>query len=161
MSNIQCLMIKTKDQRKFFTYEKNYSELIEFSKLFNAEISVVKVEEVEILDLEQLAPAICNFDYQQNANYQILEVKFPKSKKLRKNILENAKKIKNYILEEFMKGQVVCLKELKNKFKMVTEACLCNHLSQVRDELKNKGYKIAKVGGGKYKLTAHPNKQAY
>ncbi len=65
ITNGQCLMIKTKDKRKFFTAEENYLPLLEFSKLFKAEMSIVKVRDAEILDLEQLAPALCDANYIQ------------------------------------------------------------------------------------------------
>lgn len=58
-------MIRTKDNRKFFTYEENLPELLEFSKIFEAEISIVKIKDTNIcLDINQLAPAICNACYQ-------------------------------------------------------------------------------------------------
>ena len=60
--NFKCLMLKTRDNRKYFTHEKNYDYLIEFSRTFGAEVSVVEVEEAEVLDLEELAPAICDCD---------------------------------------------------------------------------------------------------
>ena len=48
----KCLMVETKDHRKFFTYPKNLNQLTEFYKTFGAEISVVKVEDdTEVLDL--------------------------------------------------------------------------------------------------------------
>lgn len=53
---MNCLLIETKDKRKFFTHEKNFIQLIEFSKAFNAEISIVKLEEGSVLELEELAP---------------------------------------------------------------------------------------------------------
>jgi len=43
-------MIELKDRRKFFTHPKNLPELIEFSKTFGAELSVVRTCE-ESLDL--------------------------------------------------------------------------------------------------------------
>lgn len=156
MHDYQCLMIETKDHRKFFTHEKNYSQLLEFSELFNAEISIVKVNEAEILDLEQLAPAICNSEYDKIFQYQLLEVKITQQRQ-RKKILITAKKIKAYIEAKFIRGDIVSLKGLKEEFhkNKFTDACLCNHLAQVRTSLEKKGHKIAKVGGGKYKITSN------
>jgi len=153
---MKCLMIKTKDHRKFFTHEKNYPQLIEFSKLFNAEISIVKVEKTEILNLKDLAPALCDSNYQKpNSNYQVLEVKVSQKGKKRTNILKNAEKIKRYIESQFRTGKVVSLKELNVKFKKhnVTTACLCSHLSKVRNKLEKQGLNIKKLGGGRYQLT--------
>ncbi len=154
MKDYQCLMIKTKDKRKFFTHEKNYVQLIEFSKVFDAEVSVVKVKEAEILDLPDLAPAICTSNCQEPVDYQILEIKISQAQKKRKDILKHADRIKKYIRIKFMSGVVVSLKELTAKFNKynVTVACLCNHLTQVRKQLESCNVKIVKVGGGKYKM---------
>ena len=62
---MKCLLIQTKDKRKFFTHEKNFVQLIEFSKTFGAEISMVKLEEGPILELKELAPAICDPSYKK------------------------------------------------------------------------------------------------
>lgn len=60
----QILMVET-NNKKFFTHKKNYTQLIEFSKTVDAEMSIVKVDDVVILDLQELAPAICNANFQQ------------------------------------------------------------------------------------------------
>jgi hypothetical protein len=156
---VQCLMIKTKDKRKFFTFEKNYVQLLEFSKMFNAEISIVKAKDVEVLDLPQLAPAICNANYMQPppSILQIIEVKLPQNKKSRDNILKTAKMIKDYITESFLDNKVISLKDLYKKYagEGLTLACICNHLSKVRHELEEKGHRVEKLGGGKYLLARH------
>jgi hypothetical protein len=74
----QCLMIKTKDKRQFFTYEKHLPQLIEFSKIFNAEISVVKIDGEKILDLEELPEAICNSAYKNKSKYELISEKIGK-----------------------------------------------------------------------------------
>jgi hypothetical protein len=149
-------MIKTKDRRKFFTHEKNYIQLLEFSKLFKAEISVVSVKEAEVLDLSQLAPAICDANYVQSqpVEYEVLEVKVAQNRRTRKDILRTAKKIKNHIRQKFLGGELVSLQNLAKTFRKhkVTLACLCNHLTQVRTDLAADGRKVIKVGGGKYLL---------
>src|SRR5688572_11083080 len=119
MKDGQCLMIKTKDRRKFFTHEKNFIQLLEFSKMFKAEVSVVAVKEAEVLDLEQLAPAFCDatFVQPQPAELTILEVKLSQNRRNRRAILKSAKKITAYITKKFDSGDVVFLKELTRKFK--------------------------------------------
>lgn len=144
-------MIETKDKRKFFTYEKNFAPLIEFSKVFKAEISIVKVDEAEVLDLAQLAPAICNKDYNINASYEIIKVKLPQ-KRTRETMIKTAKKIKKHINKKFLNHEIVSLKDLKKSFKNITAACLCNHIALIRRHLEKTGYTVSKVGGGKYKL---------
>lgn len=156
MKDGQCLMIKTKDRRKFFTHEKNYIQLLEFSRLFKAEVSVVAVKEAEVLDLEQLAPAICDATYVQSqpVEMKILEVKLPQARRDRQNILKTAQKITNYIEKKFLSGDVVSLRNLIKKYNKlnVTSACLCNHIAIVRKRLETNGGKFVKVGGGKYQM---------
>lgn len=151
---MNCLLIETKDKRKFFTHEKNFHQLIEFSKTFNASISVVKLEKGPVLDLEQLAPAICNQSKPEKANYEVIETKLSVKSRNRLDTLRSAKRIKRYIFETFSHGRVVSLRELKKKFKKysLSDAALCNHVRRVKKELEKEGIKIAKVGAGKYKV---------
>ncbi len=153
MHNGQCLMIKTKDKRKFFTSEKNYIQLIEFSKMFNAEMSVVKVKEAEVLDLANLATALCDANYvqPQPVECKIIEVKIPQTR-TRGEILNKSSKIKSYVREKFLSGEVVTLRDLSKEFVDLTVACLCNHLTKIRKDLEEEGHEIKKLGGGKYKL---------
>ena len=156
MKDGQCLMIKTKDRRKFFTYEKNFIQLLEFSKLFKAEVSVVAVKEAEVLELEQLAPAMCDATYVQSQpqELKILEIKLPQQRRNRQNILKTAQKITAFIEKKFLAGEVVSLSELMKKYKNlnVTSACLCNHIALVKKRLLDQGMQFIKVGGGKYRI---------
>lgn len=151
---IQCLMIETKDHRQFFTKEENYSELIEFSKTFDAELSIVKAKEVEVLDLMKLAPAICNCNYKlKKPEVEILEVKIPlASKKDRTKIIKTAKKIREYVRERLVSGQSLKLSNVAEQFKQynLTLACFCQHARAVRKELEKEGFNIEKIGAGEY-----------
>ena len=124
VKNSQCLMLKTKDQRTFFTYEKNYIPLLEFSRLFKAEISIVSVQEAEVLDLSELAPAICDVSYTQTPPIGLSVIEIKSCVQNRQKILKSAKKIADFIENLFKSGDVVCLKELKLKFDNVSVACL-------------------------------------
>jgi len=151
----QCLMIQTNDRKKFFTHEKNLPQLIEFSKAFNAEISIVQIaNEKEILELEELVPALCEKKSQNQTEYEIIEVKL-KPREDRQTILKRAKDIKDSIKKNLIEGKIVSLKDLSKKYGKykITTACLCNHFKQTRQELESQGYKFIKVGGGNYKLT--------
>jgi hypothetical protein len=153
--NYQCLMVETRDKRKFFTYEKNYPLLIEFANAFNAEVSTVQIKEGEILDLAPLASAISNPDYIAKPKFEKIETKIPKLKKRpRKRAMEIAQIIRNHIREKLMSEEVVGLREIKNRYKRynLTSSCFCAHLSKVRDELEREGHVIEKMGGGKYML---------
>lgn len=158
--NNKCLMIKTEDERKFFTEEKNYAQIEDFAKMFKAEISVVETTDCEVLKLEELAPAICNANYKsKNNEYNILEIKFPESKKKRKQIVNNSKVISEYIEQKLKNNNEVSLKELIKTFKNidVTSACLCSHFKKTREKLAEKGYCFKKTAGGTYKATCKKN----
>lgn len=154
--NYQCLMIETRDRRKFFTHQKNYPQLIEFSRTFDCEISVVKVKEAEVLNLVQLAPAICTGTSVKKPDFEIIEVKHSEDKRTRPKILSTAKKIKNYIKELLLQGEVVRLATVSNKFKEddLTSACFCNHMRSLRKELSAEGIEIERIGHGKYQIKA-------
>ena len=158
MNVTRCLMIKTKDQRLFFTHEKNYPQLIEFSKTFDAEISVVRVTEAPILELGELAPAICEpADTNQTLpQYKLIKVKTPCVLRKRPNILHTANRVKNYIVQQFLEGKVVSLSDLRKKFKKdnLNTSTLCNHIARVKTELEAKGTHIEKIGTGEYKISA-------
>jgi hypothetical protein len=151
---MNCLMIETADRRKFFTYEKNFPMLIDFAKTFNAEISVVKLVEGQVLDLAELAPALCDAGYRRpRSNYEVIETKLLPRSNTRSAILKNADKIQNYIVEQFLAGEVVSLSSMKEKFRKykLTTACFCNHIHRAMDSLEKKGYVFQKMGAGKYK----------
>lgn len=149
-----CLMLKTKDKRKFLTYEKNLSFIKEYAKTFNAEVCLVKLEsKSKILGIKQLAPAICNPEHESSFRYSIVKKILPKTKP-RNKMLKDAAKIHKYIQERILSGKPLSLKDLKDKYGNleVTDACLCNHFTNVRKTLVKKGYKFKKLGAGKYCL---------
>lgn len=154
--NEKCLLLRTKDKRKFLTYEKNLPSLIEFSKTFGAEIYEVVPEPGEkVLELKPLTVAICNPEYAGAPQYSKIDKIFPKSKRNRSTILNDAGKIRSFIKKRLLEGKPVSLKELKDKYKEweLTDACLCNHLSVMRKELVQNGHSFRKLGAGKYCLT--------
>lgn len=161
---MNCLLIETKDKRKFFTHQKNLFQLIEFSKAFNAEILVVKLEEGSILELDELAPAICDPTYKKtNVQYKIIgapmtpvaETTTEINTRNRTDILKIAHKVKKYINEQFQNHNTVSLKDLKKKFKeyKLTDGALCNHIRRVKSELEKEGVKFLKLGAGQYKVS--------
>jgi len=149
----KCLMIETKDNRKFFTHERNYEQLIEFANTVGAEISVVKTRE-EALDLSPLAAAISDSNHTQDVEpkYDIIETKIKKIQKTRNKLLGNAQKIRAFVRGKFESGDVVSLAEIKKKFSSyrLSSACFCNHISKAKKELEMSGARVAKLGPGKY-----------
>lgn len=157
-----CLLLKTKDKRQFFTSQKNLSSLIEFKNFFHAEIRHVKIKKGEVLNLEELASAISNPEYSANFEYEdqserMLEVgsdpKLLGQKGVsRKEKIRRAGIIRNHIKKEFENGKTVVLSKLKSRYKRyeLSSACFSSHISYVKKEMEKQGCKIKKIGGGKY-----------
>lgn len=151
------ILVKTKDNRKFLTFEKNLPSLIEFAKTFGAEVELVKVEKgTKALETKALTSAICNPTYDESPQYKSIRKIFPKSKKQRKSIISDAVSIRSFIQKRFLSGKTVSLKELKDKYKnqKLTDACLCNHMANVRKTLSKEGHKFRKIGAGKYCMSS-------
>jgi len=157
-------MIRMADERRFFTYENNYHQLIEFARTCNAEISVVRTSNITIQDLEDLAKSIC----EQRAGllafkgktalpipqYEVLEVKIPLTDFLRprKTQLSRAREISSYIKGRFLESKVVSLRDLEDQFPDLSKSTLCNHVARAKKELRDKGYNFHKVKAGEYVL---------
>lgn len=147
-----CLMVKTKDKRKFLTHDSNLPLLKEFVRTFNAEVyRVIPAEKVKILEPKVLVRHFCdNPDYTDESKVVVVERLMPE--KNRKSILKDAEKIRSFIRNRLTKGKPLSLKQLKEKYEElgVTSACLCNHFSAVRQELAKEGYSFKKEGAGNY-----------
>jgi hypothetical protein len=149
---MKCLLIKTRDKRSFFTDEKNYSQLSEFSKTFNAEISIVVAENAKLMDLSELTRAFCDSSYKTDiSEYKEVGKNLQLNTRKRTDILKIAEKVKKYITRQFITYKPVSLYDLKNKFQNLTSAALCNHVRRVKQELELQGYKFTKSSAGTYK----------
>ena len=152
---INCLMLKTTDQRCFFTHKANFPLLIEFAKTCEAEISVVKTQNIKVMELSELAKSICDHGSKpEMPEYEVIEVKLPEIKfvKSRKQLLTQANIISSYIKDMFRKRKIVSLPDLENKFRKfgLSKPALCNHISRVRIDLKKEGYTVQKIKRGSY-----------
>lgn len=170
MRKVKCLLLKTKDNRRFFTKPDNLPQLIEFSRTFGAEMSIVRVEPLNlpILNLSKLAPAICDPRYDTPVNEietidvwpsEALRLTRRRKRKThrtrtRKRQLQLAKVIRSHIRKTFLRGSVVDVVSIIQKFKKYNlKLCtISNHLRFVRDQLVVEGREITKMGVGKYKL---------
>jgi hypothetical protein len=144
-------MIETKDSRKFFTQRKNYTQLIEFANTFDAEISLVRLEDGDILDLGPLAEAISNNADPGNGRFtlvrKIIELK-------KKKNMGAAYEVKEWIKTCFSEGKVVNFKDLRGKFQKhnLSYNALYSHFASVRKKLQEQGLAIEKIGPGQYQL---------
>ena len=147
-----CLMVETADNRQFLTHEKNYPQLIEFSKTFGAEISVVKIEDpsIEVLTLDKLSSAICDSTYKQKIEFEIVEPKIT----VKRSPRSRSKKIRDWINIQLLTGKPLRLSDVYEEFNdlNLTKAAFCTHYAAVRKEAVKAGKKIEKVGGGTYKV---------
>ena len=150
----RCLMVKTKDNHTFFTHQRYYPQLVQFSNIFGAEISVVTAKNADVLDLIELAPAICTKSYSPRPEIEILETKITIQRRKRIKLLKHSKHIRQHIEDQLRNGDPVSLKTLNKRFSRyhVTSACLCNHLRIVREQLQKDGLNIQKIGNGVYQL---------
>jgi hypothetical protein len=158
---INCLMLKTTDQRCFFTHQNNFPQLIEFARTCEAEISVVKTQNVKVMELNELAKSICNHGQQsENLQYEVIEVKLGqlpeiKTTRSRKRLLSQANIVSSYIKDTFRKNKIVSLSDLETKFSefKLSKPALCNHIARVRSEMEKEGYTVSKIKRGSYQMT--------
>lgn len=152
----RCLLIHTKDRRKFLVAEKHLPAVMEYARVFSAEIYLgYKSENEKTVGLKALSAALCISEIPPEPEFESIKILFPYSRRTRKNILEESVKIRQYIRQQLLEGGTVSLKDLKNKYKecSLTDACLCNHLSITRRLLELEGHGVHKIGAGKYCLS--------
>lgn len=152
--NYRCLMVRTPEKRRYFTYEKNLAPLLEYSRMFQAEISVVRVKEAEVLELDQLVAALCDSHYQNPViTYRVLGVK-SKHRTPRVFSRQNASLVRDYIKETLLKGKDVSLRSLVGKYAELglSDTSLSNQFKRVRDELGLLGHRLVRDHGGSYRV---------
>ena len=145
---MKCILIETNDKRQFFTHKKNLIQLNDFLKTFNSKAFIVELEKGEILELDQLASALCSVGNKKIENtYKIIE----QIKKTEKNNLSG--KIKDFIVTELVNKKPMSIKKIKSKFKKydISEVTLYNYFKKTKLELEKKGYEFSKIKTGVYK----------
>jgi hypothetical protein len=153
----QCLLLKTPDRRSFFTEEKNFPVLVEFGRTFDAEISVVKTkEQVEVLDLDDLAKSICSQTEDKQAEYDVLEVKLSapvrETSENRESKLKKAKEVIDQIKTDLRSGKTISLADLESKFPDVAKSSLTNYFTRARRELASQGNNIRREKPGFWRV---------
>jgi hypothetical protein len=150
---MKCLLIELKDKRKFFTYEKNYPQLIEFCKSFKANLSIVNMKNGKILDLDELAPAFCNGKQKpQKYEYVVIENKIITKPT---DVSAIYTKIQSFIRKTFLSRGVVSMKMLTKKYTKfgATYAKINAVLKNVKSDLEKNGFNVIKVSAGAYKIS--------
>lgn len=75
---LKCLMLETRDKKRFFTLLGNFKHLKEYCKAFSTKMFVVKadIERKRILDLKELVLALCDKNHKgEKAGYKIIDTK--------------------------------------------------------------------------------------
>lgn len=142
----------TIDKRKFFTHKNNLPKLVEFAKTCHAEISMVKSNNIKVLELPELAKSICDHGIQKELpQYEVVVPQMKMNR--RQKVLHHANIIHDYVKDNFIAGNIVSLSNLENEFKGfgLSKAALCNHITKVRKELADNGYSVTKVKRGAYR----------
>lgn len=159
MKKNHCLLLKTPDNRHFFTHENNFPLLVEFGKTFGAEISVVKADNPPVLELEELTRCLCTPNDNEPPKYEVLEIKLSASEvSNRTKKSEISKQINSYIKDELISGKAVSIVGLLSKFNG-TNQTMSGYLTRARRELTAKGYYIKRIGVGEYKVEEMPKKK--
>jgi hypothetical protein len=151
--DFKCLMISTNDNRKFFTYEKFYPQLVEFAHTFEADISLVRVKKAEVLSLKSLAEAISDQSRDMvECEFELIQPKISSVGKDRRN----AAQIRRFLRNSFIEKGTASLSMLREEFRHLALSlpCLSNHLNKVKRELQAEGYQIEKTGRGCYSILA-------
>jgi hypothetical protein len=152
-NKMKCLLIETRDKKRFFTHKKNLIQLNEFSKTFNSDLFLVEAKDAAILELEDLAKELCNLEYKnKECEFKIInQIKIKeKENKVKNNI---GIKIQDFIKKEFLEKRPISIKKIKSKFKKysISDATLYNKMKKVKSELEKKGFKFLKIKSGVYK----------
>lgn len=153
----KCLLLKTPDDRHFFTEEKNYSLLLEFGRTFDAEISIVKTkDQVEVLDMDDLVKSICTLQKDEHPEYDVVEIKLAapaKSAAGRQEKLKKTHEVNDFIRAEFLAGKIVSLSGLEEKYTDWSKSALSAHLTRTKRELQAQGHFITRDKQGQYRIS--------
>ena len=119
-------------------------------------MSVVKISNGTVLDLDELAPALCDPSFKkQKTEYKVISEAIVFHDPQKKQISKSSSKIQKLIRKKFLMRENVCLKDLKIKYKKLnlSNATLCNYVKKVKEDLSKEGYKFIKIGAGNYRIS--------
>ena len=111
-----CLMIQTSNKRKYFTEAINLPKLVEFAQTFGAELSLVEATDIEPIQFDKLAPALCDESYRtpkQSRKAVVIRQVYPGISQGRRSMLENAQLIRAFIRAKLQQGEVLKVKDVK------------------------------------------------
>lgn len=169
----KCLLIKLPDGgRQLFTHRKNYPNLIEFSKKFNAQLEVVKASNAQLLELDDVAKCICDASYtMDDVQYEVIKPSVNPKKTYftqctsfsglgaRERMMKKVSDVRQCIYDMFTSGQPVRIKDLESKFQkhQLSVSTIYRHVNFVKEQLESEGHAVTKVSPGVYKLVKNSN----
>lgn len=150
---MKCILLETKDKKKFLTEEKNLEYLQNFINAFEINVKKVIAKQGKILTLKELASILAD----PLATKESLEYN-PTSDKIshKKNSQQKpAILIRSFIYSQLCNNKIVSLNDLKEEFKkyQFSDATFYNHLRKVKESIEKQGFEVKKISPGKYKKT--------
>jgi len=153
---MKCLLVRTPEKREFLTDLKNYPLLIEYANTFGAKLfTVVAPKTMQLIELADLAGELCEGDgIDSSVKYEIVKQHIPAEEKSskRKDEQRLAALIRRFIKDQLLKGKPLSLMMIRRHFnKYGLKTCtISNHYASIRQELKNAGRRIQRIGHGIY-----------
>jgi hypothetical protein len=139
------------DNKFLFTHKKNLPELVEFSRAFGAEISLVKPEtpaSVKILNLDQLAKKICDPTPEEKPpNYAVIE------KKLSPVVKAKSHQITHFMQNSLLNGEAIHIPTITEIFPYVSHATVYNCFKKLCSKLSKDNRKVLKIKSGTYQIS--------
>lgn len=151
----KCLMIRNKTH-DVFTDEKNQKLLIEYCRVYEAEMHIVEVDEAELItNMHDLAKHLCDATYKpskKEVKIKILESK-PKEKtkptaKVSKEILTIEQEIENNLKENKKLSISSLYRKLSNDENDYKK--IYNTFIKVRNKMEKEGWLVEKLDRGVY-----------
>jgi predicted transcriptional regulator len=138
---LKCLLVKTPEDKEFFTSVENLELLTEYKNTFKATVTIIEKEDnPTLLSLEELADHLCTED------------KLEKVESVIKKIPNSNKNCKDYIKRKLLNGDEVNVNEVANHLG-ITKTSVSSNMAKVKQEIKlttNKN--VVKVSVGVYKI---------
>lgn len=130
---MKCLLIETKDKRKFLTEISNLPLLKEFIQKFQIKTSKVIAEKKDILSIDELAKELCESGKNK-------ELKYQKTKKEKVSI-------QDFVLEKIKNKENITLDSIKKELKTnVSDQTLYYHIRKAKSKIENKNFVKIKEG---------------
>ena len=163
----QCLLVKLKDGRNFFTKRSHHAALIEFSTAFGAELKPVMAAKPQLLGLEELAECVCDqtrpgsstrFTTRTDeagqephwyAHYTAIGDLTPRQRSMRR-----LASLRKCIDSQLRGGREIRVKSLAKKLAKynINAGAVYRQINSIKTKLENEGRTLMKVRPGVYAL---------